>query len=270
MSSSQQAVRTADGVWIHYDVMGKGKPSLVMVHGWSCDRGYWELQRRVFSRRYQVVTIDMAGHGHSGTHRSEWSVSAFGKDIVTVIERLGLDEVILIGHSMGGRWIVEAARRLPASVVGLISLDTWADIGNTQSPDQVKTKLAPFFSNFAEATRAFVSSMFVPTSDPELVKKVMAAMSKVSSDIALSVAESGWSSDIRIQQGLDELKMPKIAINSAWRPTDRCAARRYGIEIELMPRVGHFMMLEDPATFNCLLEKSIEKCVSRKFDNSLK
>lgn len=270
MSSPGQAVLSDDGVWIHYDTNGKGKPCLVMVHGWSCDRGYWELQKRHFSKQYHVVTIDMAGHGHSGTNRSAWTVAAFGKDIVTVVERLGLDEVILIGHSMGGRWIVEAASHLQGTVVGLISLDTWADIGNTQSPDQVMNKLAPFRSDFAEAARAFVSSMFVPASDPDLVKKVTAAMSGAPSDIALSVAESGWSSDASLQQGLDELKVPKIAINSAWRRTDMRAARRYGIETKLMLGVGHFMMLEDPVIFNNLLESAIETCVSRKTANRMK
>jgi hypothetical protein len=55
------SVASADGVMIHYEVVGEGEPTLVFVHGWSCDRSYWNNQVDEFARTYQVVTVDMGG-----------------------------------------------------------------------------------------------------------------------------------------------------------------------------------------------------------------
>jgi pimeloyl-ACP methyl ester carboxylesterase len=56
-----------------------------------------------------VVAIDLAGHGESGVGRKAWTMPTFGDDLVAVVERLALADAVLIGHSMGGDVIVEAA-----------------------------------------------------------------------------------------------------------------------------------------------------------------
>src|SRR5262245_7744994 len=107
---------SVDGVPIHYDVQGDGLPALVFIHGWSCDRSYWRKQMKYFAPRYTVVAIDLGGHGDSGLNRETWTTPAFGEDVVAVVETLGLTQVVLIGHSMGGAVSVEAAQRIPARV----------------------------------------------------------------------------------------------------------------------------------------------------------
>ncbi len=94
---------SADGIPLAYEVHGTGRPALVFVHGWSCDRRYWSKQIDYFAQRYQVVVLDLAGHGESGLGRRAWTIPAFGQDVVAVVEKLGLKEAVLIGHSMGGR-----------------------------------------------------------------------------------------------------------------------------------------------------------------------
>jgi pimeloyl-ACP methyl ester carboxylesterase len=63
----------------------------------------------VFSKKYRVVVVDLAGHGHSGMSRINYRMSYFGEDVKAVTEAVGSKQVILIGHSMGGAVIVEAA-----------------------------------------------------------------------------------------------------------------------------------------------------------------
>jgi pimeloyl-ACP methyl ester carboxylesterase len=91
-----------DGIPLAFEVHGVGTPSLVFVHGWSCHRGCWRGQVGPLAGRYQTVAVDLAGHGESGVGRRAWTMAAFGEDIVAVVEQLGLGEVVLIGHSMGG------------------------------------------------------------------------------------------------------------------------------------------------------------------------
>jgi len=95
-------VKSFDGELISYSVSGKGDLALVFVHGWSCDSRYWMEQVPYFSKKYKVVTIDLAGHGHSGSERSVYSLKSFAEDVKAVVEAVGTQQVILIGHSMDG------------------------------------------------------------------------------------------------------------------------------------------------------------------------
>jgi pimeloyl-ACP methyl ester carboxylesterase len=210
-----------------------------------------------------VVRLDLAGHGASGHDRTQWTVSAFGQDIVAVVEQLRREQVVLIGHSAGGAVIVEAARHLPRSVIGVVGVDahTWRTVEDIRTPAQVAALVAPFHANFVEATCTLVRSMFVPTSESTLVEHMVAAMSAAPPHIGIGWLEALWGNDRNLQAGLQEVTAPKIAINSRYRQTNLEAAKRYGIEVVLMSGVGHFVMLEDPQTFNRLLDEAVQKCI---------
>ncbi len=250
---------SADGIPLCYEVHGTGRPALVFVHGWSCDRRYWNKQLDHFAQRYQVVVLDLAGHGESGLGRRAWTMPAFGQDVVAVVEKLGLKEAVLIGHSMGGDVIVEAARLIPAPVRGLVWADTYRTLGKPLTESEVEAFLAPFRVDFVEKTRKFVREMFIPTSNQALVDWVVADMSAAPPEVALETIEKAITFDREILTGLRELKAPVGAINPDYRPTDVEALQRYGIKFLLMKGVGHFLMMEDPNTFNRLLGKVIEE-----------
>jgi pimeloyl-ACP methyl ester carboxylesterase len=97
-----QFVLSTDGTRIAYELIGAGRPALVLVHGWSCDRTYWNAQLESLSRDFTVVTVDLAGHGESECGREAWSIAAFGYDVALVVALNGLEDVVLVGHSMGG------------------------------------------------------------------------------------------------------------------------------------------------------------------------
>jgi pimeloyl-ACP methyl ester carboxylesterase len=137
MSAQDHIALSSDGVPIHYDVQGSGTIALVFVHGWCCNRGHWAGQLDHFTPHYTLVTIDLAGHGASGRDRTRWNMPSFGRDVTAVVEQLGLEQVVLIGHSMGGLVIVEAARRLPSAVIGLVGVDTWRNVEQIRTPGQI-------------------------------------------------------------------------------------------------------------------------------------
>jgi len=257
MNVQSNVAISVDGVPIHYDVQGNGPIALVFVHGWCCDRHYWDRQVDRFPH-YTAVRVDLAGHGESGRDRTRWTMPAFGQDVVAVVEQLGLERVVLIGHSMGGAVIVEAARRLPAAVIGLVGADTWNDLEHPLTPAQVAELVEPFRANFVEATRALVRTAFVPTSDSMLVEHIVAAMSATPPHIGIGAWEELLEYDRLLREGLQQVKAPKTAINAQWRPTNTEAAQRCGIEVVLMSGVGHFVMLEDPQTFNRLLDEAVK------------
>ena len=109
-ASGENLAVSEDGVPIYFQSRGQGDYTLVFVHGWCTDMSYWDAQIPSFRVYYRVVTLDLAGHGRSGRDRAVWSMEAFGQDVAAVVRKLDLNNVILIGHSLGGPVVLEAAR----------------------------------------------------------------------------------------------------------------------------------------------------------------
>jgi pimeloyl-ACP methyl ester carboxylesterase len=252
---------STDGVRIAYEVHGEGSPTLVFVHGWSCNRHYWAGQLDQLSTQYKVVAVDLGGHGESGRGRKAWTIESFGADVAAVVKKLDLERVVLIGHSMGGDVIPEAARRLPGRVAGLIWVDTYKELGTGRTPEEVEAFVAKFRANFVDTTRAFVRGLFLPTSDRSLVERVATEMSAAPPAIALGALQSAFSYSRQMPRTLEALHLPVIAINPDNAPTDVASLERSGVKVMIMPGVGHFAMMEAPERFNRLLRTAIDTLV---------
>ncbi|NRB51849.1 MAG: alpha/beta hydrolase [Saprospiraceae bacterium] len=249
---------SADGLPIDYLVQGNGKLSVILVHGWSCDKSYWKQQLDNLSKEYQVVTIDLGGHGSSGLTRENWTMDAFGEDVVAVIQHLNLEKVVLVGHSMGGRVIVEVAQRLPEKVLGLVGVDTWGDFA-VQTKEQVEKIIAPFRENFVETTRQMVRGMFLEDADSVYMEGIITDMSSAPPTVAIS---SGMYYQLwNAQEEFADIQVPLKLIISE-RGFNPSAIEPYGIEADVMKEVGHFLMMEDPDTFHELLANDIEEIIS--------
>lgn len=247
-----------DGISIRYEVHGSGAPALVFVHGWSCDRTYWSGQLDHFARSYRVVAIDLAGHGKSGTGREDWTMPAFGDDVVAVVEQLALGPIVLIGHSMGGDVIVDAANRLPGQAVGIVWVDVYTSLGKPRSPEEIEAFIVPFREDFAGTARGFFRQMFGPDAPARLVDRVVDDVAAAPPEVALGAMAHAIGNGKRIVACVKDLTAPVVAINPDRRPTDVKGLARHGIATVVMPGVGHFLMMEDPETFNRLLGEVVE------------
>lgn len=258
------AAMSADGLLIRYEVQGKGAPALVFVHGWCCDRSYWRLQFEEFAAHYTTVALDLGGHGASGQDRAGWTMGAFGEDVAAVVAKLGLAQVILVGHSMGGRVVVEAARRLSGQVIGIVAVDTFDDLEGTRTQAEIEKRLAPFRADFVQATDRFVrEGMFIPASDATLIETIATEMAATPPQVGIGALEEFYRHDAELRAGLQAVQVPVAMINSDFEPTDLAAAERFGISVKFMSGVGHFVMLEDPTTFNNLLEAAVQSILAR-------
>ena len=254
------SVRSADNVQVSYQMAGEGPLSVVFVHGWSCDRNYWKQQLDYFAQVHRVVALDLAGHGVSGLNRDDWTIPAFGEDVAAVINGLKLERVVLVGHSMGGPVIVEAARIATQDVIGLVVVDALQDPDAPgMTLDAMQGFLAPFEENFSDAMRDLVSTgMFVPESDPILKAWIVEDMASGPPEVGVGALRANilWPSTTR-SNALAALRVPVRLINSPLYPTDSAAVNRYGMDVVIMAGVGHFLMMENPKTFNALLSSAI-------------
>src|SRR3954466_15951094 len=101
MPGTDLTMTTSDGVRLVYDDEGEGSP-LVLVHGYDGLRAHWEYQREtLLGAGYRVVALDLRCHGASDRPEHGQRMARLGQDVRELLERLGLANVTLVGHSMG-------------------------------------------------------------------------------------------------------------------------------------------------------------------------
>src|SRR5688572_10951040 len=113
---------SVDGVDIHWTSHGAGPQTLILVHCWTCDETAWSAQVPSLSRRYRVITLDLPGHGRSGTPVA-FSIELFVRAIEAVRSEAGAERVVLAGHGNGAPVIRRYALTHPERVAGLVVVD---------------------------------------------------------------------------------------------------------------------------------------------------
>ncbi len=250
-----------DGTPIAYEVYGEGEPTLVFVHGWSCDARYWRAQIPYFSQKHRVIVLDLAGHGHSGIARKRYTMNAFGEDVKAVTEAAGGKRVILIGHSMGGSVIAKAAWLLPDRVIGLIGVDTLVNIEYPMTRQALKKMAAPLKKDFRTASRKFVSDMLRPDSDPKLRDWILTDMSAAPPAVAMSAMNEMMTQYITgdAARAFEKIRVPVVCVNGDLWPVNYEANRRHMFSFDaiVIAKADHFLMMNQPEKFNPALEKAI-------------
>ncbi|MCP4178399.1 MAG: alpha/beta hydrolase [bacterium] len=93
-------ITTNDGVKLHYIEAGSGQP-LVMIPGWSQTAEQFKYQINNLSSKYRVIALNMRGHGESDKPSHGYRISRFAMDVYGILAELNLDDIVLLGHSMG-------------------------------------------------------------------------------------------------------------------------------------------------------------------------
>lgn len=261
--AQSEKVKSIDGVEINFQTKGNGDVGLVFIHGWSCDNSYWKNQIEIFSKDYKVIAIDLAGHGKSGLNRKDYTMELFGADVAEVVNHLKLNKVILIGHSMGGSVILEAAKKIGDKVIGIIGVDTYQSFTDDWSSEQKDGFLKSFQDNFVLTAKGFVRSMFPQNADTTLINKVANHMSSAPPEVAISAIRNLFY--YNPLPTLAKLNLPLISINCDMYPVSVEENKKYvkDYEVKFMKGVGHFLMLERPEEFNRLLKMSITELLNK-------
>ena len=252
---------TPDSTPIAYEVHGTGEPTLILVHGWSCDSRYWRKQVDVLAERHRVVTLDLAGHGHSGLNRDRYTMESFGTDVKAVADAVGSRRLILVGHSMSGLVIAEAARLMPERVIGLIGVDTLENVEYPLTREELAQMTAPLYRDFRAGCRQFVAGMLLPQTDPQLREWIMADMAAAPPEVAMSAMEEMMALYISGEAAriFDAIEVPIVLVNADLWPLDEAANRRHmrSLEAIILKGADHFLMLGRPADFNPALMKAV-------------
>lgn len=115
-------VRTRDGTRIHYRRLGRGRP-LVLLHGFPQTGHMWRKVMPPLAEHYDVVAPDLRGYGDSDKPRGGYDKRTMAADVADLIQALGLEPVVLVGHDRGARVAHRFALDHPARLTHLVLLD---------------------------------------------------------------------------------------------------------------------------------------------------
>jgi pimeloyl-ACP methyl ester carboxylesterase len=254
------SVPSADGVLIHYDAYGEGDRTVLLVHGWACDASYWDGQiAALVEEGYRAVAVDLAGHGRSGPEREAWTMQAYGADVVAVADAVKAEEIALVGHSMGGAVVLEAAAMLGNRVKGVVGVDTFQDLEQSFTDEQIAGFMAPFEEDFKGQVKQFVRGMFPESADSTMVARVADDMAQTPKEVGLGSFRHLFAYDYaEVLAGLD---IPILTIGSDKYPVHVEKNRKlYGkFDATVLDSTGHFLHMEKPSEFNHRLMQALRR-----------
>jgi pimeloyl-[acyl-carrier protein] methyl ester esterase len=110
------AITAKDGTTISFSDQGKGLP-LLFLHGWLMSRRVWHFQLPL-AAEFRIITLDLRGHG--GSDSPIFSYAACLDDIEQLLDHLGIDNLVIVGWSMGAQIAISSCARLQGRVSGLV------------------------------------------------------------------------------------------------------------------------------------------------------
>ncbi len=108
-----------NGVSIYYEVTGNGYP-FIFIHGGGLESSSWNYQTDYFSKRYQIITYDIRGHGRSEVMEGSYSIDDCVEDLRQLLDHLEVQQAYLAGLSMGGNIALSFTMDYPERVNALI------------------------------------------------------------------------------------------------------------------------------------------------------
>lgn len=106
---------------LNYKIQGKGQP-IILLHGLFGNLDNLSILARAFMDDYQIIQVDLRNHGLS-PWSDEMNYSLMADDILQLVDALALNDIILVGHSMGGKVAMRLTECISSSIANLIVLD---------------------------------------------------------------------------------------------------------------------------------------------------
>ena len=103
---------------MYYEDHGKGLP-LVLLHGYPLDHTIWDTVVSRLQSQARVITPDLRGHGRSDAPQGPYTMHLMASDVAALLNQLEIQQVVLVGHSMGGYISLAFAQAYPDRLLGL-------------------------------------------------------------------------------------------------------------------------------------------------------
>ncbi|HEX6113233.1 MAG TPA: alpha/beta hydrolase [Geminicoccaceae bacterium] len=274
VSGTPGQVTTSDGVNLHYLEAGSGKP-ILMIPGWSQTAEQFKHQLSGLSDRYRVIAVDMRGHGESDKPEFGYKISRLAKDVHDTIHALGLEEVNILGHSMGSSVIWNYYDLFgPERLSKLLLIDQMPMItSNPAWPEEERVNSGAIFDpqslyetinalagpDGVETTRGFIGNMVTKSIAEEekawIIERNLTMPRQHAATLLYNHSTQDW------RDLIPRLELPTLVVGGRvsvvpWRSQAWIAEQIPGAQLEIFEEEeggNHFMFIEAPEKFNALV-----------------
>jgi pimeloyl-ACP methyl ester carboxylesterase len=249
-----------NGINITYDVVGTGKP-LLLIMGLGGDSSHWSLQIPVLAQYYQVITLDNRGAGRSDAPVDGYSIAVMAEDAALLLEHLQITNVHVLGFSMGGYIAQHLALNHPTKIKSLLLSHTAA-----KSPERTLYLMATLAKMAAEGIsrelriRVTIPWMFSAeflANEAQLNNLTQLALNPLypqSKQGYIGQVDAIRQHDTRAL--IHQLKMPILLLTSRedllipWQTMQTLQQQLPHAKLHILERGGHCSYIENAADYN--------------------
>jgi pimeloyl-ACP methyl ester carboxylesterase len=228
---------------LFYAQRGKGTPVLVGVHGAGGTHQHWGYQLGALAEHTRVILLDLPGHGRSvGDGCTD--IAAYSDVLLAALDALGLDQVILAGHSMGGAASLLTALEAPQRVAGLVLTSTGARM-------RVASAIMDALNQAYEVgVKMIVDGVYDEHAAPDLKMAGELGFMEVTPDVFRNDLLACDAFDVRPR--VHEIACPTLVLCGS---SDQMTPLKFstflhehiaGAELVTVEQAGHMVMVEQP------------------------
>ena len=255
-----RTLTTRDGTRIVYRTGGRGGPALVFVHGWCSNLTHWSAQLQHFASSHRVLAADRRGHGRSAAPARGYTAAQHAQDLLQIVERERLRDIVLIAHAGGGPTAVHFADRHPGLVRGMVLVDSNISGRTTlgrphsvdRSPlgrlvDQLTGPDAP--ARFEAMYRGFFGPLAGAAGDAAVRDATQVPLRVARADLASLAADS--------EGAARRFQRPVLWLTAETPDVRAIRALFADVHFGVVAGSGHFPHLEVPAQVNAMIERHL-------------
>ena len=257
------SITTDQGI-LHYEVYGRGRP-VILLHGWLGSWGLWQNTMAFLGQYYRTYALDFWGFGESGKKQPTFVVQDFVGMVDQFMDRLGIIRAPLVGHSMGGSVSLSVTIQYPERVSKVVVIGS--PIVGTSLAFLLKLAgynwIASLVFNFMWALR-FGLRVAGPiiSKDPNFYEMMERDISRTTLESFFLSISSLRKTDLR--PDLHQITIPTMGMYGdkdvivdpkQWQPLEAGVPHA---RIERFKKAGHFIMLDEPDTFQAVLKDFLD------------
>lgn len=267
-----------NGINLNVAVSGEG-PALLLFHGFTGSSAAWEPFLNIW-QGFTAIAVDLPGHGASDSPAdpARYRMERCVKDIVALMDRLGVERAAALGYSLGGRVALHLALGAPERLRALVlesaspGIEDPAERADRRESDKAlaaaidKDGVEAFVSRW-EALPLFASQARLSVTVREELRRQRLASDAVG--LANSLRGMGAGEQEPLWRRLGEINVPALVMAGELDKkysalTHRTAAAMPDARTEVVGGAGHAIHLEQPDAFATSVRRFLEECLSRE------
>ncbi len=254
--------------------------AMLFIHGFSNEAHIWDDVAPLLAPYYRVLAMDLRGHGDSDWHpEGNYDYAEIVKDVLSLLDHLGVERVVIVAHSLGGRVSMLLANEAPERIAGLVIVDSAPEIdrrGAVRISMDTAQNVTPAFDRVSQYETTLAPAY--PAATPEAIARMAKHQLKQGEDgrwvlkmdtnLRRFVGGDGETPDAEtlaameserseaMWKGLEKLECPVLVVRGAASDivsadtADRMAdeATKQG-KLAVVPQAGHSVMTDNPKGF---------------------